>query len=318
MVVICDKPYDAETLIEYDGKQLSDFQKWALKAITEGDNVLITAHTGSGKTLPAEYAIQHFTAQHKKVIYASPIKALSNQKLYDLRRKFPTISFGILTGDCKDNPEADVLIMTTEILRNTLLNKIINGQAQASAASASSTASASSMAAAQASAGPAQLPLLFEMNFETELAAVVFDEVHYINDAERGSVWEQAILLLPPQVQLIMLSATIDRPEDFAGWIETEKRQQAEKALVKVKQMYLAPTYTRVVPLTHYMWLSVHEGSIKKAAKTPYEKKLEDMRKTPIVIATSEGSFREDNYYKVKDIKDYLFKNNVKRYIDNI
>ena len=300
MVVICDKPYDAETLIEYDGKQLIDFQKWALKALTEGDNVLITAHTGSGKTLPAEYAIQHFTAQHKKVIYASPIKALSNQKLYDLRRKFPTISFGILTGDCKDNPEADVLIMTTEILRNTLLNKIINGQA-----------SASSMAGASASAGPAQLPLLFEMDFETELAAVVFDEVHYINDAERGSVWEQAILLLPPQVQLIMLSATIDRPEDFAGWIETEKRQQAEKALVQVKQMYLAPTYTRVVPLTHYMWLSVHEGSIKKAAKTPYEKKLEDMRKTPIIIATSDGSFREDNYYKVKDVKDYLFKNNV-------
>jgi superfamily II RNA helicase len=305
MVVICDKPYDAETLIEYDGKQLSDFQKWALKAITDGDNVLITAHTGSGKTLPAEYAIQHFTAQQKKVIYASPIKALSNQKLYDLRRKFPTISFGILTGDCKDNPEADVLIMTTEILRNTLLNKIINGQTQASAAPTSAGAGA------QASAGPAQLPLLFEMNFETELAAVVFDEVHYINDAERGSVWEQAILLLPPQVQLIMLSATIDRPEDFAGWIETEKRQQAEKALVKVKQMYLAPTYTRVVPLTHYMWLSVHEGSIKKAAKTPYEKKLEDMRKTPIIIATSDGSFREDNYYKVKDIKDYLFKNNV-------
>jgi superfamily II RNA helicase len=305
MVVICDKPYDAETLIEYDGKQLSDFQKWALKAITEGDNVLITAHTGSGKTLPAEYAIQYFTAQQKKVIYASPIKALSNQKLYDLRRKFPTISFGILTGDCKDNPEADVLIMTTEILRNTLLNKIINGQAQASAAPTSAGAGAS------ASAGPAQLPLLFEMDFETELAAVVFDEVHYINDAERGSVWEQAILLLPPQVQLIMLSATIDRPEDFAGWIETEKRQQAEKAMVKVKQMYLAPTYTRVVPLTHYMWLSVHEGSIKKAAKTPYEKKLEDMRKTPIIIATSEGSFREDNYYKVKDIKDYLFKHNV-------
>ena len=308
MVVICDKPYDATTLIEYDGKQLSDFQKWALKAITEGDNVLITAHTGSGKTLPAEYAIQYFTAQQKKVIYASPIKALSNQKLYDLRRKFPTISFGILTGDCKDNPEADVLIMTTEILRNTLLNKIINNQSLSAVATEATMAGASASGSAS---GPAQLPLLFEMNFETELAAVVFDEVHYINDAERGSVWEQAILLLPPQVQLIMLSATIDRPEDFAGWIETEKRQQAEKAFIQVKQMYLAPTYTRVVPLTHYMWLSVHEGSIKKAAKTPYEKKLEDMRKTPIIIASSEGSFREDNYYKVKDIKDYLFKHNV-------
>jgi len=85
MVVICDKPclnadgtpYQAE----YDGKQLSEFQKWAIKAIVEGDNVLITAHTGSGKTLPAEFAIQYFTSlpQKKKVIYASPIKALSNK-----------------------------------------------------------------------------------------------------------------------------------------------------------------------------------------------------------------------------------------------
>jgi superfamily II RNA helicase len=310
MVILCDMPYpvnDALFIVDAYMRpglrlMLSDFQKWAIKAIVEGDNVLITAHTGSGKTLPAEFAINYFVKQKKKVIYASPIKALSNQKLYDMRKKFPHISFGILTGDCKDNPEADVLIMTTEILRNTLLNKKIN-----------------------ATHDGARLPLLFEMDFETELAAVVFDEVHYINDAERGSVWEQAILMLPPQVQLLMLSATIDRPEDFAGWIEAEKTKQIQLGQAKqqgqqqielgqpklnIKKMYLAPTYTRVVPLTHYMWLSVNEGVVKKSAKSPYEKKIEELRQQPILIASSAGVFNEPNYYKMKDVLDYLSKNN--------
>ena len=306
MVVICNKPYDhanpqGECVNPYWGcgganpHKLSDFQKWALKAIQDGDHVLITAHTGSGKTLPAEYAIQYFTGRGKKVIYASPIKALSNQKLYDMRRKFPTISFGILTGDCKDNPEADVLIMTTEILRNTLLNKRLK-------ATGTGTGTGT---------GTSCTPLLFEMDFETELAAVVFDEVHYINDAERGAVWEQAILLLPPQVQLILLSATIDRPEEFAGWIETEKRAQAEQAGLKVKQIYFASTTVRVVPLTHYMWFSVHEGTLKKAAKTPYEKKIEQVRHIPLpLLASNTGTFCQDHYYKIHEVKEYLTKNN--------
>jgi superfamily II RNA helicase len=259
---------------------LSPFQKWAIKAIVDGDNVLITAHTGSGKTLPAEFAINFFKAQNKKVIYASPIKALSNQKLYDMRRKYPHISFGLLTGDCKDNPEADVLIMTTEILRNTLFNR-------------------------QQQTTDRAPPLAFHMNFATELAAVVFDEVHYINDADRGAVWEQAILLLPPHVQLIMLSATIDRPDAFATWILQEKAVQARTAGVPPKQMYLASTLERVVPLTHYLWLAVHSGTIKKAAKTPYEKKLESVNGVPLMIADAQGQYQEATYYKVKDILEY-------------
>jgi superfamily II RNA helicase len=255
---------------QYAPLQLSPFQKWAVKAIVDGDNVLITAHTGSGKTLPAEFAINFFKAQNKKVIYASPIKALSNQKLYDMRRKYPHISFGLLTGDCKDNPEADVLIMTTEILRNTLFNRQQQNFAEGA--------------------------LAFNMDVDKDLAAVVFDEVHYINDVERGSVWEQSILLLPPQVQLVMLSATIDRPEAFATWILQEKA---------CKHMYLASTSERVVPLTHYMWLSVNSGTLKKAAKTPYEKKLEAVNGTPLVIADAQGVYNEPNYYKVQDILDY-------------
>jgi superfamily II RNA helicase len=293
---------------------LSDFQKWAIKAIITGDNVLITAHTGSGKTLPAEFAINYFAAQQKKVIYASPIKALSNQKLYDMRKKFPHISFGILTGDCKDNPEADVLIMTTEILRNTLLNKKINKAATSINHAKDGHCTLHPFDACgcmERITPPSVLPLMFEMDFERDLAAVVFDEVHYINDAERGSVWEQAILMLPPQVQLIMLSATIDRPEDFAGWIEMEKNKQAQmQQAMQIKQMYLAPTYTRLVPLTHYMWLAVNEGIVKKASKTPYEKKIENLRSAPLTIASADGVFQEENYYKVKDITDYLYKNN--------
>lgn len=282
-----------EHFTHYEPIILSDFQKWAIKGIVDGDNVLVTAHTGSGKTLPAEFAINHFHKLKKKVIYASPIKALSNQKLYDFRRKFPHISFGILTGDIKDNPEADVLIMTTEILRNTLFNQQIN------------TTSAN----ANASAMP--IPLSFTMDIEKELGAVVFDEVHYINDAERGSVWEQSILLLPPQVQLIMLSATIDKPEAFAGWIAKEKEKQALERELLVKKMYLASTYVRVVPLTHYMWLSFPSKTFKYAKDTPIEKKLPALHNVPIVIAESNGTYNETNYYRVHSALQFMHNSDI-------
>lgn len=271
----------------YKNFSLSEFQKWAIKSIVDGDNVLITAHTGSGKTLPAEFAIQYLVSQGKKVIYTTPIKALSNQKLFDFRRKFPDISFGILTGDSKDNPEADVLIMTTEILRNTLFNKKMNENDN-----------------------PVKTPLLFEMDFNNELGAVVFDEVHYINDAERGSVWEQSILLLPPQVQLVLLSATIDKPELFASWIETEKKNQAEEMNIRVKKMYLTTTNERVVPLTHYMWLSLHSNTFHAAKKTPYEQKCIDLHKRPVVISTSNGVFNDINYHKVNDVLEFINQKN--------
>lgn len=106
--------------------ELSPFQKHAIDGIVAGNHVLITAATGSGKTLPAEFAIQHFTNLGKRVIYCSPIKALSNQKTYDFRNKYPHISFGLLTGDIKSNPCAQVLIMTTEILMNKLYQKDSN------------------------------------------------------------------------------------------------------------------------------------------------------------------------------------------------
>ena len=161
---------------------LSDFQKYAIEAIVEGHHVLVTAHTGSGKTLPAEFAIEHFVKNGKRVIYTSPIKALSNQKYSEFSRKYPHISFGLMTGDIKINPDADVLIMTTEILMNALFLQTQNedvGQVQ-------------------------NTGLHFQIDINADLACVVFDEVHYINDADRGQTWEKTILMLPKQIQMVM------------------------------------------------------------------------------------------------------------------
>ena len=126
MVIVCPDTFTETGYEQAFGRfpsfELSPFQKWAVKAITDGDHSLVTAHTGSGKTLPAEYAILRAASRGKRVIYTAPIKALSNTKLADLRRKYPDISFGLITGDITDNPEAQVLIMTTEVLPNTLCN----------------------------------------------------------------------------------------------------------------------------------------------------------------------------------------------------
>lgn len=299
MVIVCSKDFiqqqdstseNYENYFNTFNFPLSDFQKWAIYSIVKGDHCLITAHTGSGKTLPAEFAIEYFKSKNKKVIYTGPIKALCNQKLYDFKRKFPNISFGILTGDIKDNPDADVLIMTTEILRNTLLNRkntIVNSK---------------------------PLELQFNLNIECDLGAVIFDEVHYIGDADRGVVWEQSIMLLPPQVQLIMLSATIESPHIFANWVETQKNSPSETS--NKKNLYLITTHERVVPLTHYLWTTCPSFSTIPGVKgTPQEYKLKEIMNKPIVIADNNGQFNDSNYFKTDKILEFLFKNkvNVKR-----
>jgi len=276
-VKICDTTiYSEESESQYAdyfasfGFPLSPFQKYAIEGIVEGHHVLVTAHTGSGKTLPAEFAIQHFVKGGKRLIYTSPIKALSNQKYYEFSKKYPHISFGLLTGDIKTNPEADVLIMTTEILMNALFRK--------------DTA---------ASAAPGALA--FTMDIETELGCVVFDEVHYINDADRGQVWEKTILMLPPHIQMVMLSATIDAPERFAEW--------CERGGLGGKQVYLASTSHRVVPLTHYGFLTVTENVFKGMKDKVLEKDLRNNTNTLITLRTDRGQYVESGY---KDLKRIL------------
>ena len=206
---------------------LSPFQREAIQGIEDGKNVFITAHTGSGKTLPAQYAIEYFTSRGKKVIYTSPIKALSNQKYSDFVKQFTTLEVGILTGDNKHNPCADLLIMTTEILYNKLLRKDTISY------------------------------LDFDMDFETELGCVIFDEVHYINDEDRGTIWEQSMMLLPNHVQMVMLSATIGNVEYISKWL-TE---------IKGKDIVICGTKERVVPLEYYQYFTIPDKSIQQLTK---------------------------------------------------
>uniref|UniRef100_A0A6C0EU83 Helicase n=1 Tax=viral metagenome TaxID=1070528 RepID=A0A6C0EU83_9ZZZZ len=216
----------------------SDFQKIAMKSIEEGNHTLITAHTGSGKTMPAEYAIEYFIKKGKKVIYTAPIKALSNQKYNDFTKKFPEIHFGLLTGDNKHNPSANVLIMTTEILQNNLFHLYTNNT--------------------KTNESITKSHLDFDMDIDNDLACVIFDEIHYIDDPERGSVWEHCIMMLPNNIQFVMLSATIGEKEKFAGWIER----------IKQKKVVLCGTNERVVPLTFYSFFTAHNKAIEKLSVT--------------------------------------------------
>jgi superfamily II RNA helicase len=194
---------------------LDPFQKHAVKAIHQGHNVLVTAKTGSGKTLVGEYLIHHCLKQGKRVFYTTPIKSLSNQKFHDLKQMFPSV--GIMTGDIKYKPDAQILIMTTEILRNLLYKQGTQTQS---------------------------LGLTAQISLEN-LGGVVFDEVHYINDRERGKVWEETMILLDPSIQQVLLSATIDKPELFASWLGD----------LKQKPIYLISTNYRIVPLEHAVFI---------------------------------------------------------------
>jgi len=300
MPVLCDQPYlnhEFDSHFEQFPYPLSDFQKYAIEAIVQGDHVLVTAHTGSGKTLPAEFAIQHFTSQSKKVIYTSPIKALSNQKYYEFQQKYPSISFGLFTGDIKTNPDAQVLIMTTEILMNTLfrMNK-----------------------------DESKVGLDFNIDVQVDLACVVFDEVHYINDKERGQVWEKTILMLPPHIQMVMLSATIDNPLGFASWVESGRHidkqhfnEKGDKSKFPEgagggtgepgfprKRVYLASTNKRVVPLSHYGYVTVNEGIFKNIKDKELEQQIRSQTNVLIPLQSESGDFKEPAVHKMKKLLD--------------
>ena len=284
MVKICDSIYTAENEEQYKSHfetfdfPLSNFQKYAIESIVAGNHTLVTAHTGSGKTLPAEFALQYFVEQGKKVIYTSPIKALSNQKYYEFTKKYPNISFGLLTGDIKINPMADVLIMTAEILMNYLF---LNNKNQAES----------------------HKSLQFQMDINTELACVVMDEVHYINDKERGQVWEKTILMLPDNVQMVMLSATIDSPERFAQWCEDSHKDSG-------KEVYLASTNHRVVPLTHYAYLTTNEAIFKKITDKSIQAKIKATTNTLIPLRTASGEFQTEGYLKISNMTSKIFEPN--------
>jgi superfamily II RNA helicase len=289
MVKVCSFNYpksreeDYTTYYENYPYELHDFQKWAIEAIVTGNHVLITAPTGTGKTLPGEFALNYFHSKGKKTIYTSPIKALSNEKFYSFTQKYPHITIGLITGDIKTNPDADVLIMTTEIL----LNKLYQNKSSTSAPNSS---------------------VSFDMDIESELGCVVFDEIHFINDESRGHIWEQCVMLLPPQVQMIGLSATLDDPEKFAYWLET--RGETEK--IGDKEVFLTKKQVRTVPLIHYSFITTNNAINKAVKDKATQEEIKKAINKPFVIQDEKGIFNDEQYKKTTQMLKLFDKHNVR------
>ncbi len=164
---------------------LDRFQLQAVDALNQGKSVVVCAPTGSGKTLIGEYAIHRAIRQQRRVFYTTPLKALSNQKYRDFRAEFGEDNVGLLTGDISINRDAPIVVMTTEIFRNMLYGTRI-GEVGTSMVG---------------------------------VEAVVLDECHYMNDKQRGTVWEESIIYCPPHIQLVALSATVANSQQLTDWI---------------------------------------------------------------------------------------------------
>ncbi|KAH3679533.1 hypothetical protein WICPIJ_008582 [Wickerhamomyces pijperi] len=206
---------------------LDPFQDTAISCIDRNESVLVSAHTSAGKTVVAEYAIAQSLRAKQRVIYTSPIKALSNQKYRELLEEFKDV--GLMTGDVTINPDAGCLVMTTEILRSMLYRG---------------------------------------SEVMREVAWVVFDEVHYMRDKERGVVWEETIILLPDKVHYVFLSATIPNAMEFAEWV------------CKIHQQPCHVVYTdfRPTPLQHYLFPANGDGIH--------------------LVVDEKSTFREENFQK--------------------
>lgn len=204
--------------MEFHGFTMDAFQEESIKRIEEGKTVIVSAPTGSGKTVIAEYVIEKALRENFKVIYTSPIKALSNQKFRNFNEVYGD-KVGIQTGDVTINAEAPILIMTTEIFRNMIYES------------------------------PERLQ---------DITHVIFDEVHFIDDVSRGTVWEESIIFAPAHIQFVCLSATIPNLDNIAEWISSVRKTKVETISEN----------KRVVPLYHHYYVPgegvVTSGQLKK------------------------------------------------------
>jgi len=204
---------------------LDPFQSQSILCIENDESVLVSAHTSAGKTVVAEYAIALSLKNKQRVIYTTPIKALSNQKYREFNEEFSDV--GLMTGDVTINPSASCLIMTTEILRSMLYRG---------------------------------------SEIMREVGWVIFDEIHYMRDKERGVVWEETIILLPDNVHYVFLSATIPNARQFAEWIAHLHHQPC----------HVVYTDFRPTPLQHYVFPAGGDGIH--------------------LVVDEQGQFREDNF----------------------
>eukprot|EP00250_Pteridium_aquilinum_P006887 c16713_g1_i1 orf=90-3122(+) len=206
---------------------LDPFQQEAVRCLEAGESVLVSAHTSAGKTVVAEYAIALSLRDNQRVIYTSPIKALSNQKFRELSEEFSDV--GLMTGDVTISENASCLVMTTEILRSM--------QYRGS-------------------------------EVMREVAWIIFDEVHYMRDRERGVVWEESIVMAPKNARFVFLSATVPNAKEFADWV----------AKVHQQPCHIVYTDFRPTPLQHYVFPSGGDGLY--------------------LVVDEKGTFREENFHK--------------------
>lgn len=223
---------NSKEILTFKHFTLDPFQIEAIRAIERNESVVVTAQTGSGKTLIADYIIDKFLHSGKRVIYTAPIKALSNQKFRDFKEAYGKDAVGIMTGDAVVNPYAPVLIMTTEIYRNMLL---------------------------------CHDPCVEEISY------VVFDEIHYITDIERGTIWEESIIFSPNTIRFLCLSATIPNAREFADWIESIKKHTVR----------VVTNDQRVVPLKHFLFDS-YLGMTDATALAHHIKEVEHIPEYPM------------------------------------
>lgn len=210
--------------------ELDPFQQVSVACLERNESVLVSAHTSAGKTAVAEYAIAMAFRDKQRVIYTSPLKALSNQKYRELHQEFNDV--GLMTGDVTLSPNASCLVMTTEILRGMLYR------------------------------GSEVLK---------EVAWVIFDEIHYMKDRERGVVWEESIIFLPPAIKMVFLSATMSNATEFAEWICHLHKQPC----------HVVYTDFRPTPLQHYVFPMGGSGLY--------------------LVVDENEQFREDNFMKLQD-----------------
>ncbi len=215
--------------VQYQNLELDLFQERAVAAIDRGESLIVAAPTGCGKTLIAEYAVDVSLSRGKRAVYTAPVKALSNQKYRDFRNRFGEEAVGIQTGDVTINPGAPLLIMTTEIFRNLILEN--SGRL-------------------------------------SDIYYTIFDEIHYLDDPERGTVWEESIILAPPEIRFMCLSATVPNIRELTRWMET----------VRGTPFTMIEENERPVPLRHHFYspkfgMMTVKGVRRKYRKDPVERK---------------------------------------------
>lgn len=222
----------------FRGLPLDRFQQEALEGIARDEDVVVAAPTGAGKTLIAYYAIERALAEGKRAVYTAPIKALSNQKYRDLSEAYPG-KVGISTGDLSIDAQAPIVVMTTEIFRNTI----------------------------------------FDAPERTEeIGWVIFDEVHYLDDPDRGTVWEESLIFAPPCVRVLALSATVSNLNEFADWMQ-EVRKHPVRVVLETKrpvplQVNVASTEGKIRPLQRLDELQLSERGMRGR----YKRRARDIR----------------------------------------